>query len=425
MTAEEARPRRVSVASWVLYDLANTIFALGVVGVYFSDWLVTEGLADSALSLVQAAAAVVVIFAAPWVGARSDVRGTRVPALIATTVAAITATSLLALGPVAMTLLMLWVAVVSVNIGSVVYDALLVDVSTSASRGWVSGLGVGVGYFGSFIGLGIGVVTLDVLGWSHAATFRALALGFLLFALPAFFFIDEREGSSTEPLPGIRDVVRGLIRSWRTAARYEGVTRFLIGRFLYTDAINTLIGGFLAIFVLQELDLDRTFFTTLMAIAISAAVVGGLGAGWFIERVGPLAVLRFVLVIWMIAMASGIAAAVTDRTELAWIIGPLGGIALGATWSSDRVVMTRVSPPKRLGEFYGLYATVGRFATIAGPVVWAIVVDVLDLGRNLALGALIGFVFAGWWTLRKVDDREREWPPEDRRINGSRRESLR
>jgi UMF1 family MFS transporter len=425
MTAEEARPRRVSVASWVLYDLANTIFALGVVGVYFSDWLVTEGLADSALSLVQAAAAVVVIFAAPWVGARSDVRGTRVPALIATTVAAITATSLLALGPVAMTLLMLWVAVVSVNIGSVVYDALLVDVSTSASRGWVSGLGVGVGYFGSFIGLGIGVVTLDVLGWSHAATFRALALGFLLFALPAFFFIDEREGSSTEPLPGIRDVVRGLIRSWRTAARYEGVTRFLIGRFLYTDAINTLIGGFLAIFVLQELDLDRTFFTTLMAIAISAAVLGGLGAGWFIERVGPLAVLRFVLVIWMIAMASGIAAAVTDRTELAWIIGPLGGIALGATWSSDRVVMTRVSPPKRLGEFYGLYATVGRFATIAGPVVWAIVVDVLDLGRNLALGALIGFVFAGWWTLRKVDDREREWPPEDRRINGSRRESLR
>jgi UMF1 family MFS transporter len=425
VTSQEAKPRRLSVASWVLYDLANTIFALGVVGVYFSDWLVSEGLADSALSLVQVAAAIVVIFAAPWVGARSDVRGTRVPALIAITVAAVSATSLLALGPVALTLLMLWVAIISVNIGSVVYDALLVDVSTSSSRGWVSGLGVGVGYFGSFIGLGIGVVALDILGWSHAATFRSLALGFLVFALPAFFFIEEREGSSTEPLPGIRDIVRGLIGSWRTAARYEGVTRFLIGRFLYTDAINTLIGGFLAIFVLQELDLDRTFFTTLMAIAIAAAIVGGLGAGWFIERVGPLAVLRFVLVIWMVAMASGIAAAVTDRPELAWVIGPLGGVALGATWSSDRVVMTRVSPPRRLGEFYGLYATVGRFATIAGPLVWAIVVDALGLGRNFALGALIAFVFAGWWTLRKIDDKERDWPPEDRRLSGNRRESLR
>lgn len=422
MTDPDARPSRISVASWVLYDLANTIFALGVVGVYFSDWLVTEDLADSALSLVQVAAAVVVIFAAPWVGARSDIRGTRIPVLIATTLSAVVATSMLALGPVALTLLMLWIAVISVNIGSVVYDALLVDVSTPTSRGWVSGLGVGVGYFGSFVGLGIGVVTLDVLGWSHAATFRTLALAFLVFAMPAFFFVEERRGSSAEPLPGLRDVVGGLIRSWRTAAGYEGVTRFLIGRFLYTDAINTLIGGFLAIFVLQELDLDRTFFTTLMAIAISAAVVGGLGAGWFIERFGPIAVLRFVLVIWMVAMASGIAAAITDRTELAWIIGPLGGIALGATWSSDRVVMTRVSPPRRLGEFYGLYATVGRFATIAGPLVWAIIVDGLDLGRNLALGALIAFVFAGWWTLGKVDDREREWPQDDLRTPAARAE---
>ena len=35
-----------------------------------------------------------------------------------------------------------------------------------------------VGYLGSFIGLGIGVVTLDVLGWSYAATFLVLALAF-------------------------------------------------------------------------------------------------------------------------------------------------------------------------------------------------------------------------------------------------------
>lgn len=402
------------MAAWVIYDLANTIFALGVVGVYFSDWLVTEGLRDSALSLVQVGAAAVVIFAAPWVGARSDVRGTRVPALIFTTLAAVAATGLLAVGPVPVTLFMLWIAVIAVNIGSVVYDALLVDVSTPASRGWVSGLGVGVGYFGSFVGLGIGVVTLDVLGWSHAATFRTLALGFLVFALPAFFLIDERHGSSTDPMPALRDVLVGLARSWRTAARYEGVTRFLVGRFLYTDAINTLIGGFLAIFVLQELDLDRTFFTTLMAIAIAAAVVGGLGAGRLISRFGPLSVLRWALVAWAVAMAVGIAAAVTDRVWLAWVIGPVGGIALGATWASDRVVMARVSPPRHLGEFYGLYATVGRFATIGGPLVWALIVDALGLGRNFALGALAVFVIAGWWVLGPVDDRERVWGEEDR-----------
>ncbi|HZD22434.1 MAG TPA: hypothetical protein VE569_03395, partial [Acidimicrobiia bacterium] len=144
---------RLGTASWVVYDLANTIFALGVVGLYFSDWLVEKGHPDSFLAAAQAAAAAVVIFAAPWVGARSDVLGRRVPTLIATTVIAVAATALLATGPVWLTLVMLWAAIVSVNTGAVVYDALLVDVSTPESRGKISGYGVGVGYLGSFVGL--------------------------------------------------------------------------------------------------------------------------------------------------------------------------------------------------------------------------------------------------------------------------------
>jgi len=48
---------------------------------------------------------------------------------------------------------------------------------------------------------------------------------------------------------------------------------------------------------------------------------------------------------------------------------------------------------------YGLYATVGRFATILGPLVWALVVDVLDLPRTAALGTLGVFVLAGFVVL--------------------------
>ena len=400
------------MASWVIYDLANTIFALGVVGLYFSDWLVANDLPDSYLAAVLVAAAAVVIFLAPWAGARSDITGTRIPILVATTLVAVIATAALALGPVWLTLTMLWLAVVAVNTGSVVYDALLVDVSTPQNRGQISGLGVGVGYLGSFLGLGIGLVTLDVLGWGYDATFRAIAVAFLVFALPAFFFIDERGVPAPGPVPGLADIARRIVSSWRAAGRYPGVVRFLVGRFLYTDAINTLIGGFLAIFVIDELGLDRRFFAALMGVAISAAVVGGLAAGPVISRRGPLRVLRWVLVMWVAAITSGIFAAVTGVIALAWLIGPLGGLALGATWASDRVVMTRVSPPLHLGEFYGLYATVGRFATIAGPLVWALVVDGIGAPRTAAMAVLGVFVLAGWWILRKVDDAERDWQAE-------------
>jgi MFS transporter, UMF1 family len=413
MTGRGTAPGRLSVWSWVVYDLANTIFALGVIGLYFPDWLTSLDQPDSALALVEAGAAALVIFLAPWAGARSDVRGTRVPTLALTTIVCVAATSLLASGPVSLSLALLGLALVAFNVGAVVYDALLVDVSTPANRGRISGLGVGVGYIGSFIGVGIGVVTLDVLGLSYAATFLVLALAFLVLALPAFFFIEERGGHDDAPLPAPRDIGRRLVASWRLAGTYDGVVRFLVGRFLYTDAINTLIGGFLTIFVIQELGLDRQFATRLLVVAIAAAVVGALVAGGLVERLGPIRVLRAVLVLWMLAIGAGIAAAVTGETGLAWAIGPLGGIALGATWTADRVVMTRVSPPRHLGEFYGLYATVGRFATILGPLSWALIVDVIGLGRRLAMGALIGFIGIGWWVLRQVDDSERAWPVSD------------
>ena len=413
MTGRGVAPGRLSVWSWVVYDLANTIFALGVIGRYFPEWLISVDQPDSALALVEAGAAALVIFLAPWAGARSDVRGTRVPTLVVTTIACVAATALLASGPVGVTLALLGLALIAFNVGSVVYDALLVDVSTPANRGRISGLGVGVGYVGSFVGLGIGVVTLDVLGWSYAATFLVLALAFLVLALPSFFFIDERPGHDDAPLPEPRDIARRLAGSWRLASGYDGVVRFLVGRFLYTDAINTLIGGFLTIFVIEELGLDGQFTTRLLGLAIASAIVGAFVAGRQVERFGPIRVLRAVLVLWMVAIGAGIAAAVTGETGLAWAIGPLGGIALGATWTADRVVMTRVSPPRHLGEFYGLYATVGRFATILGPLTWALIVDVIGLSRRVAMGALIGFIVIGWWVLREVDDSERDWPIAD------------
>ena len=65
--------------------------------------------------------------------------------------------------------------------GLVFYDALLPVVSTPENRGRVSGFGVGLGYVGSFIGLGIGFALRETLGYEWV--FRATAILFLIFWL--------------------------------------------------------------------------------------------------------------------------------------------------------------------------------------------------------------------------------------------------
>ena len=71
--------------------------------------------------------------------------------------------------------------------------------------------------------------------------------------------------------------------------------------------------------------------------------------------------------------------------------------------------MARITPPDRYAEFYGLYATVGRFATILGPLLWALIVDYAGWGRTTAMVALFGFLVIARVVLSRVDDAERSW----------------
>jgi UMF1 family MFS transporter len=413
------RPTRRSVVAWAVYDLANTIFALGVGSLYFAEWLtdhrgelprwLTRGdTSDLALTVAVDAAMVAVIVLGPWIGARSDHRGTRVRYLVPMTIVAVVPTFFLASVGVVASLALFSLALIGFNLGSVVYDAMLPDVSTPKNVGRVSGVGIAVGYLGSFVAVAIGALLLDSHG--HDAVFKAIAVSFLFFALPSFIWVRERpRAMEPGPAPTLRSSVRRLFASWRRARTYRGVARFLVGRFLYTDAVNTLIGGYLTIYAKEELGFTSADLQILLTVAITAAILGGYVGGRLVDRFGPRRLLHIVLYTWMVAMGIGVVAGAAEARALAWPLGGLGGLSLGATWAADRVYMQRISPPRYLGEFYGLYATVGRFATFLGPLVWGIVVTVAGLPREVALGALIGFLVLARVVLEGVDDQPRVW----------------
>ncbi len=148
-------PRHIptrAVVSWVLYDLANTIFSMGVVSAYFSVWVRDEvgaRRADSVYGVITAISMAIIFFSSPLLGAMTDRARRRMPFLVVSTVVCVCFTALLARFGFYVTALFFVIANVAYQAGLQFYDAMLPEVSHEGNRGKISGIGVGVGYLGS------------------------------------------------------------------------------------------------------------------------------------------------------------------------------------------------------------------------------------------------------------------------------------
>jgi len=393
-----------SLFSWLLFDLANTVYAFIIPGLYFSVWLVSEkGWTDQQLGLATSTAMVIVAILGPWIGRKSDSSQGKKKILLLMTLICIISTFLLGTFSVEASVLLFIFSLIGFNLGSVVYDALLVSVSNEENRGKISGLGVAFGYTGSLIGFGVATL-LQNMGYSYIEIFKSVAILFLVFSLPAFIFIEEKITSDKKIKINILNSLSVVINSWKHSRQYKGLTRFLVGRFFYADAINTLISGLLAVYLVEEVGLTPADSQSILALAIVVSIIGGYIFGKAADLYGPRKLILISIFCWMISLTLAIIATEFDQLWLIYVTGVLGGFNIGGIFAVDRVFMTRLSPEKHLGEFYGLYSTVGRFATILGPILWGLIVNSLGLGRNVAMGSLILLLAISYYIIQGVSD---------------------
>jgi len=394
-----------SLFSWLLFDLANTVYAFIIPGLYFSVWLVSEkGWTDQQLGLATSTAMIIVAILGPWIGRKSDSSQGKKKILLFMTLICIISTFLLGTFSVETSVLLFIFSLIGFNLGSVVYDALLVSVSNEENRGKISGLGVAFGYTGSLIGFGVATL-LQNMGYSYIEIFKSVAILFLFFSLPAFIFIEEKITSDKKIKINIFNSITVVINSWKHSRQYEGLTRFLVGRFFYADAINTLISGLLAVYLVEEVGLTPADSQSILALAIVVSIIGGYIFGKAADIYGPRKLILISILCWMISLSLAIIATEFDQLWLIYVTGVLGGFNIGGIFAVDRVFMTRLSPERHLGEFYGLYSTVGRFATILGPILWGLIVNSLGLGRNVAMGSLILLLAISYYIIYGVSDK--------------------
>jgi UMF1 family MFS transporter len=401
-------PRGVQIFSWALFDLANTIFFFNIVSVHFALWIVNDmNGSDWDYGLANVLAMSLVILTAPILGALSDATGRRVPFLFVTTTSCVVFTCLLGIGGIGVSLAIFVLANYMFQSGLIFYDALLPSLTTTANRGKVGAIGVSVGYIGSLIGAGVSILWFDELG--RVGMFRITGVLFFIFAIPCFIFVKEESIADWKIGSQVITNYCAQLRSTLTKARHvEGIPRFLIGRIFYTDAINTLI-MFMGIYVTNELELPDKTLQQILTISIIGAILTAPMWGYIVDSVGPKKALNIVLYMWMSVLLCVAAIPIANiPTYLIWIIAPLSGIAMGGVWCADRPYLIRLAPEDSIGEFFGLYSLVGRFASIVGPLLWVFVSQVLGLGRPVAILSLLAMIVIAYVILRGVNDQPME-----------------
>ena len=347
--------------SWALYDFANTIFSMNIVTLYFAVWIVTErGSSTTAYSVATSLSSVAVLFLAPWVGAAADASGRHKTWVVGLTLACVAAT--LAFAPLARAplpagtgLLLLLAAFALANAAYQLalppYNAMLPELAPPSDRGRLSGIGTALGYVGSIAG--------------------------------------------------------ELASAFRDAGRHRGLRRFVVASYFYQDALGTAI-SFMALYAVTVLGLPAGGEIRLFVTLTIPAVGGAALAGFACDRWGPRRTLAAVLAAWIAGL---VAIALAPSLDGFWIGGCIVGLAFGGIWSAERPLLLTLVPAGESGRYFGLLALSARAAAIAGPLVWAAIVDGLSapLGREvayrLAVVSLAVMMAVALWLLRGVPDR--------------------
>ncbi|HEY5623768.1 MAG TPA: MFS transporter [Gammaproteobacteria bacterium] len=371
-----------TIWSWAFYDFANSPFTTLVITFVYATFFAQVIAPDPNTGLILwsravSVTAVVVAVLSPVLGAIADRGGYRKRFLvIATLVCAFSTMALygVAAGEVRTALILVVVANIAYEFGTVFYNAFLPDISPPGRIGRTSGFGWGLGYIGGLLALAIALVTLvqpetPWFGFSTEggenvrATNLLVGVWFLVFTVPLLLFVrDKPHGVSAVARP-VRDAFAQLARSFHEVRRYEHAARFLIARMLFNDGLVTIIafGGIYAAttfgFTLEEV----------LMLGIVLNVAAGLGAlvfGHLDDRLGGKAAV--ILSIVGLMLATFVAIFATSKAAF-WVAGLIMGACIGPNQASSRSLMARFTPSAVQNEFFGFFAFSGKLTAFFGP----------------------------------------------------------
>ena len=396
---------RRGVAAWIVFDVGNTLFYTGIVGIFFPLWITQVRSGDDAtLGYTLAAAMAVNLLVAPVVGAFSDQASRRMPYLALGAAACVVATLLLGVDGLYVSLGLFAVAIIAINCATVIYNAMLADVSTEENRGAISGLGIGIGYLGAIIAVAIGLLFVDPRGYLFS--FRAVAILIFVVSIPVVLFLKE----SPRPRSTLTAAQRA-ISAWTQLRstvghlnRFPGMLRYLVARFWYTWSLFTG-SSFAVLYATDTVGFSERQTQFVLLVGILAAIPSAPLWGILVDRVGPNRALTAILTGWVLVLLASAGIPLLELTNtLWWGVGVMSGVLIAGVWTADRPYLVSLASPAYLGEFFGLQSMTGRLAAMVGPFTWGLVSVTLGLGQPAAVLSLVGCATLALVLIRGAED---------------------
>jgi UMF1 family MFS transporter len=388
--------------SWILYDLANTIYA-AVITYVLVPYFTSEFQTATALGVTQTLSMVASGLMMPLMASLCDRTGQTRMYLAVFTLLCIVTMFGWAVWPAKLGLLaLLFLGNLGYQNALTFYNALLPSVAPQERTGLVSGLGVGLGYVGTIVTILVALVLSRVFDLGFRSIVACTALLFLLLALPCLLLVRERRVPNHEPatLEIVRERFQKLFQTLAHIRSRRTLLLFFVGSFFLIDVLNTAILYFASytrdVFTHQAgqgglflaghaLGAD-TLALVLGMLLCGMALVCGVAVGWIGDRYHPLRALRLSGWCLLIGLAGGIFAG--GRSTWCYMLSMCvaGAFGLAGIWTAGRQVLLLLAPQAEVGEYTGLYGITNKLSVL-GSTTFAVVADWSR--RNLEAGLAV------------------------------------
>jgi len=379
-----------SVISWALYDIANTAFNLGVVGLFLPLWINRQqGTTDADLGFPIAISMVVILVISPFLGALTDQLKGRVRTLAILNIIAAITTFLIGFSEtVIVGLLVFSIAFISVYLAELVYNALLEQASTPLNRGKVGGIAIGLGYMGALAVIGLALQYNDDSS-NYRFEFQVIAVLFLVMAIPIAVFFEERQHSQNDRN---RTVLKStwiqIKQTWQYLREHQSVSKFFIARYFYMIAVTTG-STFGVLYGIKTIGFVERQVELILLIGILTSIPSAVFWGYIVDRVGAATALKWNLVGWVVLFAVSVSIPWMNLTnQLWWPLSAMTGLCYGGLWVADRPLLIQLSPTN-IGEMFGIYGAISRLAFLTGSFCWSIIAVTAGLGQPSAVFFLL------------------------------------